>query len=83
VVATALLVGVTVAAVARWSAGSSCPAYEDAVVTPCADLVASLAARIGAMAAAAVVFLDLLSAGLLRTFRAMSDDRRTGGEERS
>jgi hypothetical protein len=81
VLATALLVGVTVAAAARWSAAGSCPAYEDPLVTPCADLVSSLAARIGAVAAVAVVFLDLLSAGLLRTFRAMADDRHAGAED--
>jgi hypothetical protein len=82
VVATALLVGVTVAALARWSAGGSCPVYEDPLVTPCADLVASLAARIGAFAAVAVVFLDLVRAGLQRTFRAMADDRAPGGRRR-
>jgi hypothetical protein len=83
VVAIALLVGVTVATIARWSAGSSCPAYEDPAMTPCTDLVASLAARIGAVAAAAVIFLDLLSTGLLRTFRTMADERRSGGQERA
>jgi hypothetical protein len=80
--AIALLVGVSVAAAARWSAGGSCPAYEDPLVTPCADLVASLAARIGALSAVAVVFLDLLSAGLLRTFRAMAESQGAGQEER-
>jgi hypothetical protein len=82
VLAIALFVGVSVAAAARWSADGSCPAHEDPLVTPCADLVASLAARIGAMSAVAVVFLDLLSAGLLRTFRAMADGRGAGSEER-
>jgi hypothetical protein len=79
--ALAVVVGVAVAAVARWSAGASCPAYEDPLVTPCADLVASLSARIGAMAAAAVVFLDLLRAALLRTLRAMADEHRAAQED--
>jgi hypothetical protein len=81
VIALAVLVGVSVAALARWSAGSSCPAYEDPLVTPCADLVASLSARIGAMAAGSVVFLDVLRAALLRTFRAMAEDHRAARED--
>ncbi len=80
-IALALLVGVSVDALARWSAGGSCPVVEDPLVTPCADLVASLAWRIGAVAAAAVVFLDLMSAALLRTLRAMADDRHEALEE--
>jgi hypothetical protein len=81
VVAAAVVVGVTVAVLARWSAGSSCPPYDDPLETPCSELVASLATRIGVVAAGAVVFLDLLSAALLRTTRAMAEDRRAARED--
>ena len=46
------------------------------VATSCRALVGSLAVRVGALAGAAVVVMDLTSAGLRRTAESMDEDRR-------
>jgi hypothetical protein len=74
--ALAAAVGIGVAYVARRVAGGACPTYETLGVTSCGDLVGSLAARIGVAAAVAVVFMELLSRGLQKTWTAMEDERR-------
>ena len=76
VAGTAAAVGVGVALVSRAVAGGACPADEGFVPTSCGDLVDDLSVRIGGLAAIAVVFMDLLATGLLRTWSAMEDDRR-------
>lgn len=72
----AAAVGTGVAYLARRVAGGACPPYETLGVTSCGDLIGSLAARIGVAAAVAVVFMELLSSGLLKTWKAMEDERR-------
>lgn len=67
----AIGVGIAVAAIARSVAGASCPAHDTVGATSCVDLVGSLAARVGVACAVAVVFMEALSAGLLRTWTAM------------
>lgn len=73
--AAALGVGLLVAFFARSLAGDTCPAYEAVAATPCVDLVGSLAARAGVAAGVAVVFMEAVSAGLLRTAWRMELDR--------
>ena len=82
--ATAAVVGVVVALVARSFAGGSCPEYDALrVASSCRDLIGSLAVRVGAAAAVAVLLMGLLAAGLRRTAEAMEEDRRTAATERS
>jgi hypothetical protein len=86
VLGTAVLaaaVGIGVAYVARRVAGGACPPYETLGRTSCGDLVGSLAARIGVAAAVAVVIMELLSTGLLKTWKAMEDERREAGADRA
>jgi hypothetical protein len=52
------------------------------VVSSCRALVGSLAVRVGALAGAAVVVMDLTSAGLKRTAESMDEDRRIASRER-
>lgn len=74
--AVALGVGLLVAFLARSVAGDTCPTHEVAGATSCVDLVGSLAARMGVVAGVAVLFMEALSAGLLRTAWQMELDRR-------
>ena len=71
----AAAVGVGVALVSRAVAGGSCPVEERLVPTSCGDLVDDLSIRIGGVAAFAVVFMQLLSTGLLKTWSKMEQDR--------
>ena len=73
--AVALGVGLLVAFVARSVAGSSCPTHDAFGVTSCVDLVGSLAARMGVAAGVAVVFMEAVAAGLLRTAWLMQGQR--------
>ena len=73
--AVALGVGFFVAFLGREIAGDSCPTTESFGVTSCADLVGSLAARMGVAAGFAVVFMEAVAAGLLRTAWLMDRDR--------
>lgn len=64
---------------ARGFATAACPpgaAVPPGPVTDCASLVASLAARVGAVAAAAVVLMALLTVGLHRTAVRLEEVRR-------
>ena len=45
----------------------ACPTYDAFGATSCVDLVGSLAARMGVAAGVAVVFMEAVAAGLLRT----------------
>jgi hypothetical protein len=65
--AVALGVGLFVAFLGRSLAGGSCPTHDAFGTTSCVDLVGSLAARMGVAAGLAVVFMEALAAGLLRT----------------
>jgi hypothetical protein len=81
--AAAVVVGVGVWLAARAFAAGSCPEHEALrVATSCRALVGSLAVRVGALAGAAVVVMDLTSAGLRRTAASMDEDRRTASRER-
>ncbi len=80
VLGLAVGVGIAVDMIARSIAGASCPTEEVLVPTSCADLVESLSARIGVAAGIAVLFMELLSVGLLRTWSAIEADRGTEGE---
>ena len=77
---TAVVVGVIVAVVARAIGESSCPVEEAFVRTTCRDLVTDLSARVGGFAAFAVVFMEVLSAGLTSTWSAMEADRSEADE---
>jgi hypothetical protein len=78
--AFAIGVGLAVAAIARSVAGASCPAHDPVGTTSCVDLVGSLAARVGVACAVAVVFMEALSTGLLRTWTAMERQRDRLGD---
>jgi hypothetical protein len=73
--AVALGVGLLVAFLGRSIAGDTCPAHEAFGVTSCVDLVGSLAARMGVAAGLAVVFMEAIAAGLLRTAWLGEQDR--------
>jgi cytochrome c-type biogenesis protein CcmH/NrfG len=75
VAGTAAAVGVGVALVSRAVAGGACPDGERLVSTSCGDLVEDLSLRMGGVAALAVVFMQLLSTGLLKTWSKMEQDR--------
>lgn len=80
--AAAIVVGVGVWLAARAFAAGSCPEHDALrVATSCRALVGSLAVRVGALAGAAVVLMDLTSAGLRRTGESMDEDRRTASRE--
>ncbi len=75
--AAAAAVGVLVWFAARTFAADSCPAHDVLrVVSSCRALVGSLAVRVGVVAGAAVLLMELVSAGLLRTAETMHDERR-------
>jgi hypothetical protein len=77
-------VGVAVWLSARAFAAASCPEHDvGRVVSSCRVLVGSLAIRVGAAAAAAVVLMDLVSAGLRRTAESLEEYRRTAIREGS
>lgn len=81
--AAAVIVGVAVWFAARAFAAGSCPEQDVLrISTSCRALVGSLAVRVGAVAGAAVVVMDLTSAGLRRTAEAMDEERRTAFRER-
>ena len=81
--AAALVVGVGVWLAARAFGAGSCPDHDVLrVASSCRNLVGSLAVRVGALAGAAVVVMDLTSAGLRRTAESMDEDRRTASSER-
>lgn len=71
--------GAAVGALARGFGAAACPqgaAVPPGSLTDCASLVASLAARVGGLAAAAVVVMALLSVGLHRTALRLEEVRR-------
>ena len=81
--AAAVVVGVGVWLVARSFGAGSCPEHDALrVASSCRVLVGSLATRVGALAGAAVIVMDLTSAGLRRTAESMDEDRRTASQER-
>ena len=74
----AAVVGVTVWLAARAFAAGSCPEHDViGAASSCRVLVGSLAIRVGATAAAAVVLMDLVSAGLRRTAESLDEYRRS------
>jgi hypothetical protein len=78
-----MVVGVGVWLAAKAFGAGSCPEHDALrVATSCRALVGSLAVRVGALAGAAVVLMDLTSAGLRRTAESMDEDRRTASRER-
>ncbi|HXF71960.1 MAG TPA: hypothetical protein VNO79_05035 [Actinomycetota bacterium] len=71
--------GAAVGALARSFGTAACPpgaAVPPGSVTDCASLVASLAARVGAVAGAAVIVMALLAVGLHRTAVRLEEARR-------
>ena len=79
----AVAVGVGVWLAARAFGAGSCPEHDALpVASSCRALVGSLAVRVGALAGAAVVVMDLTSAGLRRTAESMAEDRRIASRER-
>jgi hypothetical protein len=81
--AAAMVVGVGVWLAARAFGAGSCPEHDALrVATSCRALVGSLAVRVGALAGAAVVVMDLTSAGLRRTAESLDEDRMTATRER-
>jgi len=83
-VATALAVGLLVWLAARHFASDSCPENDVLrAASSCRALIGSLAARVGATAGAAVLLMELLAAGLLRTAENMDRDRRVAAGEAS
>ena len=81
--AAAAVVGSAVWLAARTFGAGSCPAYDALrVASSCRALVESLAVRVGALAGAAVVVMDLTSTGLRRTAESMDEDRRIASHER-
>jgi len=80
--AAAVVVGVAVWFAARAFAAGSCPEQDILrVATSCRALVGSLAVRVGAVAGAAVVVMDLTSVGLRRTAETMEEERRRAFRE--
>ena len=78
----AVAVGSMVWLAARSFAAGSCPQDDPLrVVSSCQALVGSLAIRVGIAAGIAVLLMELLSAGLLRTTEALDEDRRTAARE--
>ena len=70
-------VGVVVWAAAWVFASGSCPTHDVLrAVSPCRALVGSLAIRVGVVAAATVLLMELVAAGLLRTAETMNEERR-------
>jgi hypothetical protein len=81
--AAAMVVGVGVWLAARAFGTGSCPEHDALrLATSCRALVGSLAVRVGALAGAAVVVMDLTSTGLRRTAESLNEDRRIASRER-
>ncbi|MEP6973310.1 MAG: hypothetical protein ABI869_04095 [Actinomycetota bacterium] len=77
-------VGIAVWLAARAFAAGSCPEHDVLrVASSCRVLVGSLAIRVGAVAAAAVLLADLVSSGLRQTTETMDEARRTAAREGS
>ena len=74
----AAVVGIGVWMAARAFGAGSCPEH-DVIrsASSCRVLVGSLAIRVGVAAAAAVVLMDLVSAGLRRTAESLDEYRRS------
>ena len=69
-------VGVLVWLAARAFAAGSCSTHDMLrVVSSCRALVDSLAVRVGVVAGIAVLLMDLVAAGLVRTVETMDEDR--------
>ena len=84
VAGAAIVVGVAVWLAARVFATDSCPEHDVLrVVSSCRVLVGSLAIRVGAVAAAAVLLAELVSSGLRRTAETMDEARGTAVRESS
>jgi hypothetical protein len=78
----ALFVGIGVWFAARSFGAGSCPEFDALrAASSCRALVGSLAVRVGALAGAAVVVMDLTSTGLRRTAESMDEDRMTASRE--
>ncbi len=84
VAGAAVVVGVAVWFAARAFATDSCPEHDVLrAVSSCRVLVGSLAVRVGAVAAVAVLLAELVSSGLRRTAETMDEARRTATREGS
>jgi hypothetical protein len=84
VAAAAVVVGVAVWLAARAFATHSCPEHDALrVASSCRVLIGSLAIRVGAVAAAAVLLAEFVSSGLRRTAETMDEARRTAAREGS
>jgi hypothetical protein len=84
VAAAAIVVGVSVWLAARAFATDSCPEHDALrVVSSCRVLVGSLAIRVGAVAAVAVLLAEVLSSGLRRTAENIDEARRASAREGS
>lgn len=84
VAGAAVVVGVAVWLAARAFATDSCPEHDVLrVVSSCRVLVGSLAIRVGAAAAVAVLLAELVSSGLRRTAETMDEARHTAAREGS
>ena len=82
--AVAVVVGVAVWLAARSFATDSCPEHDVLrVVSSCRALVGSLAIRVGAVAAVAVLLAEVVSSGLRRTAQRMDEARRVAAREGS
>ena len=69
--------GVVVWLGARAFAAGSCPDHDVlAIGSSCRGLVASLAIRVGVVAAAAFLLMELVARGLFRTAEALEEERR-------
>ena len=76
------MVGVAVWLAARSFAADSCPEHDVLrVVSSCRALVGSLAIRVGAVAAVAVLLAEVVSSGLRRTAQGIDEARRIAAGE--
>jgi hypothetical protein len=77
VLARAAAVGLLVWLTARGFGSSSC-SEQDTVIgaSSCLELVSSLAVRVGVAAGVAMVMMELLAAGLLRTAAVLEEQRQ-------
>jgi hypothetical protein len=80
----AVVVGLAVWLAARSFATDSCPEHDVLrAVSSCRALVGSLAIRVGAVAAVAVLLAEIVSSGLRRTAETMDEARRIAARESS
>jgi hypothetical protein len=76
VLARAAVVGLLVWLTARGFGSSSCSEHDSVIAaSSCLELVSSLAVRVGAAAGVAMVVMELLAAGLLRTAAVLEEQR--------